>query len=135
MSYGIGKIEALVSSTPAETPLKLTLPGGAELARIMSYERRPQGIFVESVYWSVHVSSLQDVLDQVRTRLAQFVAELRAAMPPGAQLPTPEQVRQVVQQIITITAGDHSPVTVNAPVAHAEQHSSAIASTEPNAEP
>jgi hypothetical protein len=132
MAYGVGKIEAVISSTDPTEPVKFSPPGAPELARMMSYERRQQGVLVESVYWSVHVSALQDVLDQVRTRLAQFVAELRATMPAGAAEPTPEQVRQVVQQIITINAGNHSPVTVHAPVAYAEQDSAAIASTVPH---
>ncbi|WP_327067890.1 AbiTii domain-containing protein [Kitasatospora sp. NBC_01302] len=128
MTYGVGKIEALIASADPTKPVKFSLPGAAELARMMSYERRHMGVFVDVVYWSVHPSSLQDVIDQVRNRLAQFVAELRATMPMGAPEPTPGQVRQAVQQIITIDAGDHSPVTVYAPVAQANQESAAIAS-------
>ncbi|WP_405910179.1 hypothetical protein [Streptomyces sp. NBC_00828] len=42
------------------------------------------------LYWAVHPSAVEGVLDQVRTRLVQLVGELRAAMPCGQQDPTPD---------------------------------------------
>jgi hypothetical protein len=94
----------------------------------MTYERQQQGFHIEAVYWAVDVSAFHDILDQVRTRLAQFVAELRAAMPAGEHEPTPAQVRRAVQSI-NITVGDNSPVNLTAPVAYAEQDSTATASS------
>ncbi|MFF3517856.1 hypothetical protein [Streptomyces sp. NPDC002573] len=115
--FSVGRIETLISRAAPGEPVKLTPPGAAELARLMTFDRREQGVVVDAVYWAVDVSALQDILDQLRTRLAQFVAELRSTMPPGEQDPTPAQVRQAVQHI-NITAGDHSPVTVTAPMAY-----------------
>ncbi|MFK0114137.1 hypothetical protein [Streptomyces sp. NPDC091217] len=129
IAFSVGKLQAMVSSAKPEEPIKLTPPGAAELARIMTYERRGRGVLVEAVYWSVHISVLQDVLDQVRTRLAQFVAELRSAMPDGAAEPTADQVHQAVQSI-HITAGDNSPVNVTAPLAYAEQEATATAAAD-----
>lgn len=93
---------------------------------MMSYERRDRGMVVDVVYWAVHPSSLQDVLDQVRNRLVQFVAELRSTMPSDADNPTAEQVKKVVQHVWVHT-GNNSPVTVTAPFANAEQGGSARA--------
>jgi hypothetical protein len=125
--FGVGKIEAMIARTTPDEPLRLSPPGAAELARFMTYERRDRGIVIEAVYWAVDVSVLQDVLDQVRTRLTQFVAELRNVMPAGESAPTPEQVHRAVQSI-HITAGDYSPVNLTAPAAYADGDSSATAS-------
>ncbi|MYS23569.1 hypothetical protein GA0115240_15415 [Streptomyces sp. DvalAA-14] len=125
--FGVGKIEAMIARTAPDEPLRLSPPGAAELARFMTYDRRDRRIVIEAVYWAVDVSVLQDVLDQVRTRLTQFVAELRDVMPAGESDPTPEQVHRAVQSI-HITAGDNSPVNLTAPMAYADGDSSATAS-------
>lgn len=125
--FGVGKIESMIARSAPDEPIRLSPPGAAELVRFMTYERRGGGVVVEAVYWAVDVSVLQDVLDQVRTRLTQFVAELRDVMPAGEHEPTPEQVHRAVQSI-QITAGDNSPISLTAPVAYAEEHSTAMAS-------
>lgn len=127
--FGVGKIEAMIARTAPDEPIRLSPPGAAELARFMTYDRRDRGIVVEAVYWALDVSVLQDVLDQVRTRLTQFVAELRDVMPAGESDPTPEQVHKAVQSI-QISAGDNSPINLTAPVAYADRHSSATASAQ-----
>ncbi|MFI6567076.1 hypothetical protein [Streptomyces sp. NPDC050534] len=82
------------------------------------------------LYWSVHVSALEGVLDQVRTRLVQLVAELKAVMPRGQQDPMPDQVAHVLEGFpsINIHAGDHASVEVHAPVALAQHGGRASAS-------
>ena len=125
--FSIGKIQSMISGATPDQPLRLSPPHAADLARFMTYERQGRGVTVEAVYWAVDVSVLHDVLDQVRTRLTQFVAELRAAMPAGEHQPTPEQVHRAVQSI-HITAGDNSPVNLTAPVAYAEERSTATTS-------
>ncbi|MEU1599275.1 hypothetical protein ABZ468_42365 [Streptomyces sp. NPDC005708] len=99
--------------------MRVNLRGGAELLVLMNAKYRQSGITIEALYWSISVSALHDIVDQVRTRLTQFVAELRSAMPAGSRVPTAEQVHHAVQSI-NITTGDNSPVTVTAPVAYAE---------------
>ncbi|MFF3517855.1 hypothetical protein [Streptomyces sp. NPDC002573] len=116
---GIGKIESLVATAPADGAMTLAVRGGAELAVLMTVKRRERdGAWVENVYWAFHVSDLQDLLDQVRTRLAEFVAELRLIMPRETTDPTTDQVEAAFQSI-NIRVGDNSPVTVHAPAAYA----------------
>ncbi|MFJ3825582.1 AbiTii domain-containing protein [Streptomyces nodosus] len=117
VTFSVGKIQNLIAGQDSHTPLKLGLPGSAELARLMTSERSGHGVVVERIYWSVHVSALHDILEQVRNRLLEFVAELRATMEPGEQEPTVGQVHQAVQTI-NITVGDYSPVHVTAPHRH-----------------
>ncbi|GGY13135.1 hypothetical protein GCM10010358_76750 [Streptomyces minutiscleroticus] len=113
--FGVAKIQNLIDTADDKRKVKVSLPGGAELARTMTYERREQGVIVESLYWAVHVSALQDILEQVRNRLLEFIAELRATATPGTVDPTVEQVHTAVQNI-HITVGDNSPVNLNAPI-------------------
>ncbi|RPK23513.1 hypothetical protein EES37_37800 [Streptomyces sp. ADI91-18] len=128
--WGVGHIENLIARTPPGEALKLALPGAAELRTLMSAQYRQQGISIEALYWSIDASALHGVVDQVRTRLTQFVAELRSAMPAGARVPSPEQVHRAVQSISIVT-GDNSPVTITAPVAYAESGGTADARATP----
>ncbi|MEV5783762.1 hypothetical protein [Streptomyces sp. NPDC052287] len=117
--WGVGYLENLIARTPPDQHVKIDLPGGAELRVLMSAKYRERGISIEALYWSISVSALHDIVDQVRTRLTQFVAELRSTMPAGSHTPTPEQVFRAVQSV-NITTGNNSPVTLTAPVAYAE---------------
>ncbi|MFE2129147.1 AbiTii domain-containing protein [Streptomyces amritsarensis] len=128
--FGVGQLESLISRTPEGAPVRISLPGAAELQVLMSAEEsyRSRGIVIGDLYWAVSPIALQDIVDQVRTRLTQFVAELRSTMPTGAHRPTPDQVHRAVQHI-NITTGDNSPVTLAAPMAYAESGSTATAAT------
>ncbi|WP_331726668.1 hypothetical protein OG592_44310 (plasmid) [Streptomyces avidinii] len=133
--FGVAQLEHLVAETPPGSPVRLQLHGAAELMALMSAlpKYRQSGIVIDELYWAVSPFALQDIVDQVRTRLTEFVAELRATMPAGTHHPTPEQVQRAVQHII-INTGDHSPVTLTAPIAYAESGSTATATagtTEP----
>ncbi|MEU1050642.1 hypothetical protein ABZ400_36685 [Streptomyces sp. NPDC005897] len=119
---GVGQIESLLAQRQT---VQLAPAMAAEVAVFMSQNPSRQ---VLRLYWAVHPSALEGVLDQVRTRLVQLVGELRAAMPHGQQDPTPDQVAQALQNINIVT-GDNSSVTVTAPVAVAHRRGSARAET------
>ncbi|KIF67165.1 hypothetical protein HY68_36340 [Streptomyces sp. AcH 505] len=122
LGQSVGQIESLSARRPDQS-VQLAPAMAAELAVIMSQDPSRQ---VLRLYWAVHPSALEGVLDQVRTRLVELVGELRAAMPYGQHDPTPDQVAQALQNISIIT-GDNSSVTVTAPVAVADRHGSARA--------
>ncbi|MGW3291389.1 AbiTii domain-containing protein [Streptomyces sp. NPDC001002] len=130
ITYGVGQLQNLIDRTPPGQSVHLSLPGAAELRTLMSAmdRSRSRGIVIDDLYWAVSPSVLHDILDQVRTRLTQFVAELRSTMPAGSGTPTPEQVHRAVQNI-SITTGDNSPVTLTAPLAHADHGATASTST------
>ncbi|WP_324608522.1 MULTISPECIES: hypothetical protein [unclassified Streptomyces] len=119
---GVGQIESLLGRNPGEI-VRLSPAMAADLAVLMN-ENSPRQVL--RLYWAVHPSALEAVLDQVRTRLVQLVGELRASMPRGQQDPTPIQVAQALQNINIVT-GDNASVTVTAPVAVAHQRGSARA--------
>lgn len=113
--FSIAKIQNLIASHHGNGMVKIQLPAAPELARVMSYERREERIVVESLYWAVHATALQDILEQVRNRLIEFISDLRSQMPPGAEAPTVMQVHRTVQNIY-VSAGNNSPVNVSAPI-------------------
>lgn len=130
ITFGVGQLQNLIDHTPPGQAIHLSLPGAAELRTLMSAmdRYRIRAIVIDDLYWAVSPSVLHDILDQVRTRLTQFVAELRSTMSDGAGTPTPDQVHRAVQNI-NITTGDHSPVTLSAPFAHADNGAAASAAT------
>lgn len=128
LQNGVGEIEALRARS--DGAVQLCPPMAADLAVFMSQGSQRQ---IVQLYWLVDVAALEGVLDQVRTRLIQLVAELRATMPSGQHEPTPEQVAKAVQSINIVT-GDNSPVTVTAPFAVAQRGSSARALAAPVSE-
>ncbi|WP_156724765.1 AbiTii domain-containing protein [Streptomyces apocyni] len=130
ITFGIGQLQNLIDRTPPGQAVHLSLPGAAELRTLMSVmdRYRSRAVVIDDLYWAVSPSVLHDILDQVRTRLTQFVAELRSTMPAGSGTPTPEQVHRAVQSISIIT-GDNSPVTLTAPLAHADHGATASTAT------
>ncbi|WP_134653474.1 hypothetical protein [Streptomyces sp. H23] len=131
ITWSVAEIQATVQSAPGGH-IRLGGTNMSDLARMMTaHQRELQGspfVNVTSVYWSASTSALEGILDQVRTRLTEFVAEIRSFMSEGADEPTPEQIRQAVS-VINITAGDNSPVNVTSPIAIAG--SDAAATVEP----
>ncbi|MFC8765984.1 hypothetical protein ACFUAG_35480 [Streptomyces sp. NPDC057193] len=122
LGQGVGQIESLITRHPGQT-VQLAPALAAEVAVFMSQNSSRH---VLRLYWAVHPSAMEGVLDQIRTRLVQLVGELRAAMPRGQQDPTPDQVAQALQSINIVT-GDNSSVAVTAPVAVAHRRGSARA--------
>ncbi|QKW47923.1 AbiTii domain-containing protein [Streptomyces microflavus] len=127
IAWGVHEIQATTGSREGEH-IRLGATNMAQVARLMTRDQRQrQGnpfLVVTSVYWSVSRATLEGILDQIRTRLTEFVAELRSALPNGEEEPTSEQVQRAFTSI-HITVGDNSPVTVSAPVAYAEQDATA----------
>lgn len=122
---GIGEIEALIATGEREGVIRLGLPMGSEIARLMNAEPQTRYSSIERIYWSVVPAAVRGVTDQVRTALTQLVAELRATMPGGESLPSSEAVHQAIQvavhgkrarvNVTTAQASDGSRATVQAP--------------------
>lgn len=121
LTWAVGEIEAQVAGADPTGIIKLS-KRSSDLATLLTMDQQRQQnnpyIQIYEVYWAVSPASLQGVLDRIRTRLTEFVTELRATMPPGESEPTAEQVAQVVQHV-WVTAGDNSPVNITAPFAQA----------------
>lgn len=128
--FGVGQLENMIARATHGVATRLSLHGAAEIRALMAASEpyRSRNIIIDALYWAVSPLVLQDIVDQLRTRLTQFVAELRSTMPSGEHRPTQEQVHRAFQSI-NITTGDNSPVTLAAPMAYAESGSAATAAS------
>jgi hypothetical protein len=109
MRDGVGAIEELIRT--AETTgdrIKLSLPMGGDVARIMNADLQGQRIL--SIYWAVAPVALHGVLDQIRTALTLLVAELRAHTPENEAVPSADVASQAVQVVVS---GKRHRVSVN----------------------
>ncbi|MFC1410745.1 hypothetical protein ACEZCY_16520 [Streptacidiphilus sp. N1-12] len=126
---GVRELEGAVAR--ADRVIHLSPAGAAEYVLYMTREQQRLGndsVEITSLYWDMATSSLEGVLDQIRTRLAQFVAEVRAAMPPGQQNPNVSQIEAAAQQVLHVTGGNGSTIHVFAPNAKADRGATARAS-------
>jgi hypothetical protein len=110
IGVGVGEIEALIQQASSSGGMaKLSLPMAADLARYMDSQVGDPWQHITALYWQVAVSSLEGVVDQVKTTIAQLVSELRAVTPEGAELPSPAAAAQAV----SVAAHGKARVTVN----------------------
>lgn len=98
MMRGVGEIRSAIRASSESRTVKFSLPGAAELANLMNLENRRAHI--DAIYWNVSVIALEGVLDQVRTRLAELIAELRSMVPEGESLPTAAQASNAVTLVV-----------------------------------
>ena len=86
---------------------------GQDVVRLMNYEMQQRGDSgqVTAVYWSVSHVTLEGVIDQIRTRLVELVAEMRAEMPDEADVPSPAVAANAVNLIVH---GNKAKFSVNA---------------------
>lgn len=120
---GIGEIQAM--TTAGKRTVKISVPGAELLGRMIDQQSEQAFQHTTAVYWGVSVTAIEGLIDQVKTRLAELLAELRAATPSGAQLPTAAQATAAVNVVVH---GRGNRITV----AHAsgEAHASTAAAAE-----
>lgn len=112
--HGVREIEALIAMGWS---LELSPPGTAEYMAQVTNELG-NGSAVLSLHWRVPVTALRGVLDHIRTRLTQFVAEVRAAMPPGQRNPSTDQIDRAAQRGgFTVSGGAGTTINIVAPSA------------------
>jgi hypothetical protein len=88
----VAELEAMVERGGA---VNLSIPSAGLLAKL--YEQ--QGQSVQRVYWQVSPIAIRGVLDQIRTRLVELVAELRQeASDPEA--PSAEEANQAINVVV-----------------------------------
>jgi hypothetical protein len=93
---GAGALEELAKLDT----IKLMLPGGARVAQLMNMENDDPYQRIDSVYWAPAPVAVRGVVDQIRTALTKLVAELRATMPKGEQIPSEEAATQAMQFVV-----------------------------------
>lgn len=99
LRMGVGEIHGMVEQQKGDKVVKLQPPGAALLVSYMNGTQQMNG-HITALYWSVSTIALEGVLSQIRTRLAELIAELRSGTPQGQALPTPEQAANAVNVVI-----------------------------------
>jgi hypothetical protein len=87
LRQGAGELEGYLELSD----IRLQPPLASELVRLMNHESGNPNLRLISLYWSVSPVAINGVLDQIRTTLTKLIAELRATMPQGQDVPTGEQ--------------------------------------------
>jgi AbiTii len=128
VAHGVGDLEALVRGAEREgkSTVKMVPPGGADLVMLMNHEAEP-GNTVMALYWDVSVARITGVLDHIRTRLVQLVAEMRATMGEDETVPSSESAQQAVN--VVFHKGKRHQVNIN--TAQATDGGSAVATAAP----
>lgn len=109
-----GLVELIAAAKQSDESVRLMPPGASIL---VDYMNRTSGDFkyIESLYWSVSPSVIQEVVDRVRSNLVELVAEMRAGMTSGEVVPSPEVASQAISVVIN---GDKNRVKVKDAAKH-----------------
>jgi len=97
---GVGELEALIITHEDTKTIRLVLPGEQIITRLMDHAAGLTNQRITNAYWAVSTAALTGVLDQVRTRMAQMLGELRAVTPPGAALPSTADANRAISVVI-----------------------------------
>lgn len=111
LRHGAAELQQLASD-PSK-PIRLLLPGAAEVVRLVNHEMQQAGTYgqqVTTVYWVISHSSVVGVLDRIRTTLVALVAELRAVGVGEGQVPSAEAADAAVN--VVLHGGKRHNVTV-----------------------
>ena len=119
---GIGALEAMAASADSSGngAVRLLLPMASEIGSLMDEESGNPFQQITALYWSISGVVIHGVVDQVRTTLAELVAEMRAGTPSSSALPTAGVANQAVNVAVH---GKRARVTVQS--AQASEGSSA----------
>ncbi len=119
---GIGQLEAMAASADSseDGTLSLWLPVASEIGSLMDKNSGNPFQQTTALYWSISGVAIHGVLDQVRTTLAELVAEMRADTPSSSAMPTAGAVDQAVNVAVH---GEGARVAVQS--VHASEGSSA----------
>lgn len=97
---GIGEIEALTRSREKDQAVRMALPEERMIGHLIDQASGNPLQHITSIYWSVSIPALEGLIDQVRTRLAELLGELRAATPGTSELPTAAQATNAVNIVV-----------------------------------
>ncbi|MFT2693476.1 hypothetical protein [Clavibacter zhangzhiyongii] len=111
---GVGELQAMVETAGESRTIRILLPNERLLSRLIDDASGDPYQQTDAIYWAVSVSAVAGILDQIKTKLAEILAEMRALTPMQEDVPTPESVARAVSVVVT---GRGNKVSVDAGVA------------------
>jgi hypothetical protein len=122
LRQGVGQLEALAASRDAtDDSIKLSIPDGTTVASYMNSKNDNPYQRIQAIYWSVAPAVVRGVIDNIRTALAEIVAELRAGLPEGEEVPSADLANQAINIAVN---GNKARVTVTSAQASAGSNAS-----------
>jgi hypothetical protein len=112
LRFGIAEIEQMARRTEPSKLVELPPPGAADLVALIN-ARDHRNRHLERLYWGVSPVALAGVVDQVRTTLTAMTAEIRAIMPEGMEVPSPEVANNAHH--VVVEGGKRHTINVTAP--------------------
>jgi hypothetical protein len=109
-----GLVDLVTEAKRRGEPIRLGPPESAALVTYMN-SQSDQFNHIERLYWAISASSIQEVIDRVRSNLVELVAEMRAGMASGEVVPSPDVASQAVNVVIK---GDKNRVKVKDAAKH-----------------
>jgi hypothetical protein len=100
MPQGIGEIEAMIRSNPEAESVRLMPPLADDVVRLWNHERNDEFSQITRLYWDVSKVALEGLVERVRTKLTELVAEMRAGTPAGSDVPTEAIANQAVSVVV-----------------------------------
>jgi hypothetical protein len=94
---GVGQLEAIVA---ANSTVQISVPMYQVVAAAIDKASGNPFQHIHKMYWAIPVSAFAGCLDQIRTVLAELIAELRATVPDTEESPTPEQASNAINVAI-----------------------------------
>ena len=99
LPQGIGELEELARrATQNNESVMLGVPGDAHLAKLMTSEINHPYQAVDRIYWNASPTAIFGVVDQIRTKLVELVAQIRSDTG-SADDPTADAVQNAVNVV------------------------------------
>ncbi len=103
-----GLVDLVTEAKKRGEPIRLGPPEAAALVTYMN-SQNDEYTHIERLYWSMSASSVQEVIERVRSNLVELVAEMRAGMPSGGTMPS---VGVASQAVGVVVHGDKARISV-----------------------
>jgi hypothetical protein len=97
LSHSLPELVSLTKG--AQETVQFAPPMSGELLLMMN-RRASDGTGIQSIYWQVHSSAIEGIVEVVRTRLIGLIAEIRAGLEPDEEMPSSELTEQAVNVVI-----------------------------------
>jgi hypothetical protein len=112
LNQSVDELEAMADQYEAQRkPIQLEVFCSDLLLAIWN-RNNPYGPRVVAMTWSIDPPVIRGVLGQVRTKLSEFVAELRAEVGDGDQLPSAAQADEALRAAVPSLTINNSTVTI-----------------------
>jgi hypothetical protein len=107
LPHGAPQLVELEKDAQSGEPVRLGPPGSQEVVTYMNMTSTEPFQQINRMYWGISRSVLQGLIEDIRSRLVALVAEMKAGLEPGEQIPSAAVASQALNVVVQ---GDHARV-------------------------